>query len=203
MALAFRVNKPHDLAVIFAAHDEFISILSDARESFPREEMAEVYTAPFAFMHGRFKSYDDDGGWMIFTPMVPWTHQVHGLAMKELKRRGYTNMTILKSAEQCQDQLKHSDETISTFTTHGGYPRTEDIGVELDERAVRKTCATMGWNVPKDWEERRFEYTNHRDIHAIGVVDFIAGCNKENDADSQQIFGDNQMNCREGMTHSI
>lgn len=201
MALAFRVSQPSDMAVVFAAHDIFLSVLTEARDGFPREEMAEVYTAPFAFMHGRFKRPDDEGGWMLFTPIVPWTHEVHHIAVEEMKRSIKISCSVEKSVENVQEILKHVEDTICIFPTHRGYPRINDIGPNLDERAVRFTCASMQWNVPKDWQERRTELTEQRGIpNIINVVDFIAGCNKENsDTESQQMI-DNQMDVRDGET---
>lgn len=188
MALAMRVTKSSDFAVIFAAHDVFISILAGARNRFPREEMTEVYTAPFVYLHAQFKRSNDEGGWIIFTPMTPWPHELHYLALNQLKRLGIKICSVEKSVEACQEMLKHDDDTISIFTTHGGYPRIEDIGLSLDERAVRITCAAAGWKYPEDFQEKRIEIVKqrYRGVEYITVGDFLAGYNKENGVDSKQ-----------------
>ena len=199
MALAFRVNNPNDFVNVLAIHDEFISILADLREEYSREEMAEVYTAPFVFMPGRYKRPDDSGGWIMFTPIVPWIHEVHFLAANEMKRTGIKNISIEKSVENCQEILKHRDDTIAIFTTHGGYPRVEDIGPGLDEKAVRLSCKIMNWNVPKDWQERRTELCNRRNIQPpIGVLDFVAGCHKNIDTDLSRVVVHNEGNDHDG-----
>ncbi|KAL7511791.1 hypothetical protein ACHAXN_008804 [Cyclotella atomus] len=198
MALAFRVNQPTDLAVVLGAHDIFISILNELRPEFPQEEMKETYTAPFVFLHGKNKRPDDKGGWLIFTPLLPWTHEVHHVAVDELKRIGMKNVSVEKSVEGCQHTLKHRDDTVSIFTTHGGYPLLEDIGPDLDERAVRITCDTLGWKVPIDWKEKRKEFS--RMSSAISAVDFIALCNKEKCAGNKNADEDNQTNDNGGET---
>ncbi|KAL7490177.1 hypothetical protein ACHAW6_015912 [Cyclotella cf. meneghiniana] len=193
MAVAFRINRPSDLASIFAAHDEFISILADARGDFPREEMAEVYTAPFCFMPGRFKDRGDEGGWLFFTPRVPWTHDVHIHAVNEMKRSGFKLISIEKSVESCQDMLRLREGNVYTFTKHGGYPRIEDnVGPALDEEAVRITCAAMGWKVPKDWQDRRLELCHQHCINRVlNIEEFSDECNKDKDPETQHLIGDN------------
>jgi hypothetical protein len=201
MALAFRINQPTDLGVVLGAHDVFISILNELRPEFPQDEMKEIYTAPFVFLHGKYKRSDDNGGWLVFTPLLPWTHDIHYMAVDELRRIGIKMGSVEKSVEGCQHILKHSDDTVSIFTTHGGYPLLEEIGPDLDERAVRITCDTLGWKVPIDWKEKRKEYS--RMASAISVVDFIALCDKENGDEPKNIVDDNQINDHDGETVNI
>jgi hypothetical protein len=163
--------------------------------------MAEVYTSPFCIMPGRYKDRQDDGGWIMFTPVVPWTHEVHAEAVKKMKRGGYKMISIEKSVEYCQDVCKLRDATLFTFTKHGGYPRIEEdnIGWILDTEAVKITCAALGWEIPGDWQEMRYELGQRRNVRpAMSIVDFIKGCNKENDVENQQYLSGEQMNGQDG-----
>lgn len=205
MALAFRINKPEDIPFVFGVHDILLSILAEELRSnvlFPRELAAEVYTAPFVFLSGRYRRPSDEGGWILFTPMVPWTHEVHLRAHEKLKDLGVRNMTIENSVEKAQASLKHTDDTVCIFTKHGGYPMVDDIGISLDERAVVETCDALGWKIPKGWKERRLEISKEFSTSPIGFVDFVAECNKENNTATKTV-GDDQMNDRAGETVNI
>lgn len=205
MALAFRIDHPSQIAHILGIHDIFLSILAkEMRSEFPSEHASEVYTAPYMFLSGRYGRQPHDGGWVVFTPMVPWLHDAHTHACERLKDAGVDNVTVESSVEKVQAFLRHSDDTVCTFTTHGGYPRADDLGLSLDESAVSKTCAAMGWKVPpKNWKEKRLQLSKKYNVTcAISFEDFITGCKKENDDDSRKA-DDNQMNGQSAETVDI
>jgi delta-aminolevulinic acid dehydratase/porphobilinogen synthase len=80
----------------------------------------------------------DKGGWIMFTPLVPWTHEVHQNAVSDMKKSGYTDITIEQSAEEVQDICKLCDINVHKFTRHGRYPQKDNgIGSLLDDPAVK------------------------------------------------------------------
>ena len=83
MALAFYVNGPDDIAHAFAAHDEYLAIFTHFYFHSRKEEnlralrpdIDDYYSAPDCFLPCcKERRGDEDGGFLVFTYMVPWLH---------------------------------------------------------------------------------------------------------------------------------
>ncbi|KAL7549152.1 LOW QUALITY PROTEIN: hypothetical protein ACHAWF_012416 [Thalassiosira exigua] len=160
MALAWYVDGPGGVGPAFAAHDEFLSLLSyflrpdepqgrgsgsgseaDAgRSRSPLTPDDEFYAAPFCFLPKSRK-----GGFLVFVPQVPWLSSnfsddggsPHAKARDWMDRRGKGAVPHVGTVEHFQKATGVKERDLFTFTPNGYYPSKEDVSRAL----VVKTAA--------------------------------------------------------------
>mmetsp|Transcript_13580 Transcript_13580/g.29531 ORF Transcript_13580/g.29531 Transcript_13580/m.29531 type:complete len:376 (+) Transcript_13580:221-1348(+) len=182
MALAFRVSHPDDFARMFAAYDEYSSIINDlfGRVLTPDDDF---YTAPWCFMPD-----GDCGGFVVFTAQVPWLHG-HGHVLgthrdtqnsrEQHFQRASRRMRdcavchpedipcVEMGPEKMQLLMELDDDDIFTFTKDGCYPGKDDISQALEDIAVKVTCEAMGWEMPPDWRQERERQSRMRCVEEV------------------------------------
>ena len=212
MALAFYINGPDDIALAFAAHDEYLAIFThyyfrsrkeDVRAL--RPDVDDYYSAPYCFLSWKDgRSSTRDGGFLVFTCMVPYLHgnpwtrenveyqtmddgtRAHHQAGEWMKQKGtFKGRTPhVGTVEKFQTEMKlgYNDGGVYTFTPDGGYPTWKDVSESLEDGAVGVICSAMKWKVPTHWRGVRKQI---EDLHNIPILD-LALWDKEKKQQLQQ-----------------
>lgn len=182
MALAFWVDgRPDGVAAAFAAHDEYTAIFGyffrgGEDKTRPLTPADAFFTAPCCFLPKH-----RDGGFIIFTPGVPWLHgnpfenlreRAHHRAHEWMRDRGRAEAPHLGTLEVFQRTLKLEEGDVYTFTEDGAYPATADVNCALEDRAVAVTCAAMGWPAPADWRGARARLAETHGLPLLDLADW-------------------------------
>ena len=202
MALAFYINGPDDIAHAFAAHDEYLAIFTHyyfrsrkGEENVVRAlrpDVDDYYSAPYCFLSWKDggSSTRTDGGFLVFTCMVPYLHgnpwirenveyqtmdvgtRAHHQAREWMKLKGtFKGRTPhVGTVENFQTEMKlgYNDRGVYTFTVDGGYPTWKDVSESLEDGAVGVICSAMKWKVPTHWRDVRKRI---EDLHNIPILD--------------------------------
>lgn len=183
MALVYTIRRPTDIVSALVANDEFLGrILKYAVDFYDDYQsdflMKELYAAPYCFVEWTHQSkshYGDPLGFLIFTSMVPWMHDIYQHVRDEMdhQRRNMVPYLYENVDQFLQRYLGQTDGNgVHTFTKHRCYPTVNDLREnDLDEQAMTATCAAMRWEIPSDWRNWRQDGLNWLQMKSSPTID--------------------------------